>query len=495
MREVKPIMKNLLVTAVTILASAWTVTAMDISRDVRAAANKIANTPSNGLVLNFHDVPLSAVLHYLSAKAGLIIVSDVDLKGKVSVVAEQPVATNEIVDLLSAQLARNNYAVALSGRTLTIMDAALAKTSALTPVILNQAGPKQVPLNDQIVTEILPLHSLLSPQLVKDLASLIPPGDTVTANEADNAIIMTASQKDVHRISAIVAALDSSAASEVEVFVLRYADAKSIASELKDVFQTGDSETGLGNARNNFGGPGGPGGGMPPGFPGGGGNEENTKTARTHAAFVADDQMNAVVASAPPDYMQTVRSLIVELDQPSQGITEIHVLRLRHADPGEIADELSNLFPSSNADSTQNSQSLGFQFDPGQQTSSGNSSQSTRKKRQSTILTVADRRTQSVIVTASKEMMEQIKRVVQDLDRGDQGVQRITALDFGGADAATVQATMAGLFSSANSSSASSAQTTTPLANRYTGNANSQSSATSTTASSGASGSGAPGAH
>ncbi len=97
------------------------------------------------------------------------------------------------------------------------MDAASTKNNANTPVIVNNSGPKQIPINDEIVTEILPVHTLQAAQLVRDLASLIPLG----ANEAGNAIIMTASQKDVHRISEIIAALDSSAISDVQVFVLQ----------------------------------------------------------------------------------------------------------------------------------------------------------------------------------------------------------------------------------------------------------------------------------
>ena len=38
-------------------------------------------------------------------------------------VAKQPVTTNELLDFLNAQLARNNYAAVLNGRILTIMDA------------------------------------------------------------------------------------------------------------------------------------------------------------------------------------------------------------------------------------------------------------------------------------------------------------------------------------------------------------------------------------
>ena len=512
-------MKKLSLIAAAILAAGWTATAAGTNGGGDTGQNRMAGAivpraipetitgqdaplsdeaaPADGLILNFHEVPLNAVLNYLSARAGLIVMSDVDLRGKVSIVAKQPITTNEIVGVLSAQLTRNNYAVALTGRTLTIMDVDRARTSALTPVIANHSGPKEIPVNDQVVTEILPIHALQPDQLANDLKPLIPAGASISANDAGHAIVMTAPQKDVHRVSEIIAALDSSVISDVEVFILQYADATAVASELKEVFQTADSNTSGGNGRSSFGGPGGPGGpggGMFPGFPDGGGSEENTKNAQTHAVFVADNKMNAVVASVPPDSLRTVSNLIAKLDRPSQEVTEIHVMRLKHADPSEVADELSSLFPSSNASSGQDNRSMGFQFDPLPQATPGDSSQNTRMKRQSTVLAVADRRTQSIMVTASKGMMEQIKRVVQDLDQGSLGVQKVTVLDFGGADPAAVDETMSGLFSSATSRANSSTLSATPLANRYSGNANSQSSASSTAASSEAGGSGSTGA-
>ncbi len=443
--------------------------------------------PTNGLILNFHDAPLNAVLNYLSARAGLIIMSDVDLRGKVSVVAKQPVTTNEIVDVLTQQLAKNNYAVTLTGRTLTIMDAARAKTSAQTPVLVDRDGPTQIPVNDEVVTEILPVHTLNPGQLVKDLETLIPSGDTVSANDAGNAIIMTASQKDIHRISEIIAALDSSAISDVEVFVLQYADAKSVASELKEVFQSADSDITRANTRNTYagrggrGGFGGFGGGMFGG--GGGGSSDNTPaSAQTHAVFVSDDQMNAVVASTPPDYMRTVSNIVADLDKPSQDVTVIKVFRLKHADPQEIATELGNLFPSSTATSDQSSRTMGFRFAPPwmQQQSSG-SSQSTRMKHQTTVVAVADPRTQSVVVTASRDLMEEIKGMIDDLDEGTMGVQHVFALPIDSADPASVQETMTGLFAGTGTAASKQTQTQTALSAREQSNANSQSATTSTT--------------
>ncbi len=441
--------------------------------------------PTNGLVLNFHDVPLTAVLSYLSAKAGLFIVSDVNLQGRVSVVALQPISTNDIVDLLNDQLGKNNYAAVLHGRTLTIMDSERAKTYAFTPVNVASNGYSAIPIDDEIVTEIMPLHTLSAQQLIKDLDPLLPRNATVTANEAGNSIIMTAQQKDVRRIDQIINDLDGTALSQVEVTVLRFADAKSVAAELKEVFQSDDStvtraatrnQSGGGGGRSRFGGGGGGlaamfGGG---GGGGGGGAQDASKNVQTHAVFVSDDQLNAVVSSAPPDYMEMITNVIAKLDQPSAEITVMRLFHLKHADPGEISDELTALFPSTTTPD-QNSRSMGFQFRPFmmQQQSAGNS-QSQRMKRETTVTSVPDRRTQSVLVSASKDMMEQIDGVIKDLDQGNQGVMRVTALDFHGADPATVEQTLQGLFSAANSPNRSSTQTQTPLANRYQGNANTQ---------------------
>jgi type II secretory pathway component GspD/PulD (secretin) len=447
--------------------------------------------PSNGLVLNFHDVPLTAVLNYLSAKAGLFIVSDVNLQGKVSVVALQPVTTNDIVSLLNDQLGKNNYSAVLQGRTLTIMDADRAKTYALTPVKV-ATNYSAIPIDDEIVTEIMPLHTLNAQQLVKDLDSILPRNATVTANEAGNSILMTAQQKDVRRIAEIINDLDGTALSEVTVTVLNYADAKSVAAELKEVFQSDDANVTRASTRNNFaarGGGGGRGGfgGMAAMFGGGGGgggggsSQDASKNVQTHAVFVSDDQLNAVVASAPPDYMHMITNVIALLDKPSQDVTALRVFILKHADPGEISDELTSLFPSTTSD--QNSRTPGVQFQNPfmrmmQQRPNTGDNLSQRMKRETTVTVVPDRRIQAVIVSASRDMMDEIEGVIKDLDTGSQGVQKVTAMDFGGADPATVELTMEGLFSSPNSPKGNSTTSQTPLASRSQGNGNSQTTAT-----------------
>jgi type II secretory pathway component GspD/PulD (secretin) len=431
---------------------------------------------TNGLLLNFQAAPLRAVLNYLSEKAGLIVVSEADVRGAVTVMASQPVSMAEAVSLLNDQLSRNNYTAMLDGRTLTIMESSRAKTNALTPVITN-TDPTKIPVNNEIVTEILPVHTLNPAQLVKDLEPLVAGGDTVTPNEAGNAIIMTACQKDIRRLATIITALDSTAVSEVNVIALNYADAASVTAELKELFPSSEAEANRADARMTF-----------AGRLGltrtDRGSDEKAKTAPTRVLFVADEQMNAVAISAPPDYMPMIERVVGLLDRQGRDVTDIEVFTLLHADPGEVVDEISALFEpgSSGGNAGQTTRPMGFQFGGSGLVLSAprTSTESNRLKRQASVTAVADRRTQSVIVAAASNAMAQIRKMVARLDEGKQGVTELRVYEIGFADAGIVQEAMTTLFASASLAGHTQTQINTPNGMREQAGANSQSTPSAT---------------
>jgi type II secretory pathway component GspD/PulD (secretin) len=440
-------------------------------------------TPTNAVRMNFHEAPLSTVLNYLSKRMGFAINSDVDVHGSATIVSEQPVGTNEVIELLSAALAKNNYAVSRNGRILTITTADTAKTGALTPVNHPQT-PAEIPVNDQMATDVLPVHTLNPTQLKKDLEELIPAGATLDANEAGNALIMTGRQKDIHRFAEIIAALDSSSISEVEVFVLKFADAKSVCDELKEVFQSPDSNVSRADARTRFtrGGGGGFGGFGPFGGGGGGGGNNNSdqeKNAANKAVFTSDDQMNAVIASAPPDYFQMISNVVDQLDQPTSDITMIRVFHLRNSDATETANLITGLFP----DDTQQQQSrtMGTRFlPPWMQPQTPANNKSSRMTRQALVRAVPDARTASVIVTTSKELMQEIAGMIEDLDKSTAQVQHVYVYPLNTADPVTAVAGMTALFQGTSTHASTSTQTPSALVQRQQNNAQQQQATTTT---------------
>jgi type II secretory pathway component GspD/PulD (secretin) len=464
--------------------------------EIAGSSDAVDLTPTNALRMNFHDVPLNTVLNYLSKRMGFVVASETEVRGNATIVSEQPVSTEEVIGLLSSALAKNNYSVTRAGRVLTITTADAAKNGPQTPVNHPQS-PAEIPINDEIVTDVLPVHTLNPTQLIKDLDLLIPPGATMAANEAGNALIMTARQKDIHRFAEIIAALDSSSVSEVEVYVLKFADAKSVSDELKEVFQSPDSTVSRAGQRFRGGGGFGGGGGFP-GFGGGGGggnDNSDTKNAANKAVFVSDDQMNAVVASAPPDYFLMISNVVDRLDQPTSDITIMKVFHLKYADAQETADLLSNLFPDPNSNNNQNNRTMGTQFLPPwlrQQTPV--SSKSDRMTRQALVRAVPDLRTSSVVVTTSRDQMEQIAGVIETLDQNPAQVQHVYAYTLKNTDPVTAQAALTALFSGANTKASPQSSTTSALQQRVTTD-NQQQTSSSTTSGFGTSGSGTSALH
>src|SRR6266404_9593221 len=255
-----------------------------------------------GLRLNFRAVPLDLVLNYLSDAAGFIIniKPGTDVKGKtVDVWSNQPLNKDEAVDLLNTALNQNGYAAVRKGRTLTIMGRDEAKKDII-PVIsgIPTNGPASMATGDEMVTQIVPIRYANATQMTKDLQPLLPTYASLTANESANALVLTDTQSDVKRMVEIVRALDTSIASisAVRVFPLNYADAKDMASAVKDLFQSPTQQNNNNPAarflaRFGRGGPftGGDGGGSVAGGQDGTGTSE-ARTAASRVVAVADER-------------------------------------------------------------------------------------------------------------------------------------------------------------------------------------------------------------
>lgn len=390
-----------------------------------------------GLRLNFRGAPLEMVLNYLSDAAGFVIVSEADIRGRVDIVSAQPLTKDEAVDLLASVLGKNGYAVLREGRTLTILTREEARKRDI-PVRAG-AEPDTIPRNDQIVTQIIPVRFINAVQLARDLAPLIPSSATMTANEGGNALVVTDTQTSIRRLAEIIQALDTtvSSLSSVRVFALRYADARTAATMIREVFAPPEAARQGAGRRGERG-----------EFRFGGGGEQTAAGGRPGAARVvatADDRSNALVVSAPDDLMPTIEQLVASVDTNVEDVTEIRVFRLEHADPQETAGLVTSLFPDT---ATQQSQQRGggFRGFGGGGADGQAAGQTTRLMRQSRVLAVPDHRTRSVVVTAARETMTQIESMVRQLDSDPARQQRVFVFEVQNTDPTTVQQTLDSLF-------------------------------------------------
>jgi type II secretory pathway component GspD/PulD (secretin) len=428
------------------------------------------------LRLNFRGVGLDQVLNYMSDAAGFIInvVPGTDVKGKVDVWSNQPLNKEEAVQLLNTILHDHGLAAIRTGRTLSIINRDTAKTNKDVPVKKGNK-PEDIERSDEMVTQIIPVKYANAAALVQNLQPLLPDyaQNGLSANESGNALILTATQTDVRRMTEIVNALDTAIqnVSDIKVFPLKFADAKDLAASIKELFTPPAQQQtqGLPGGRGQFiqqmfgGGPGGPGGGNFPNRGNGGNNTArgNTSATAPRVVAVADERSNSLIVAAAQDAMPEIERLVTEVDIPVDDVTEIRVFPLMNSDPNEIADILAQLFPDPTTGTTANNQRFGGPrfgggfggqggfggfggFNRGGQNNSANTSERARK--QGRVTAVADARTSSLIVTASHDLMPQIEAMIKRLDASRARRQVVKVYTIENADVTQVEQAVRDMF-------------------------------------------------
>jgi general secretion pathway protein D len=317
---------------------------------VESAAATSTTLSTNGITLNFRNAPLNDVLTYMSDAAGFIIVMNTQVRGNVSVISSHTMTKDEAYDLLNTILNQNGYAALRNDRTLTIMNKSDAIHLDIPVKISNE--PTNIPKNDEIVTQIIPIRFVDAQQLVVDLSPFVSPQAIIIANQAGNSIVITDTQANIRHLTEIIQSIDSSAEMETEihVYTLKYANPNDVVSMLTSVFPSsnGGAQSTL-NVGGRFGGN--PFAALFGRGGGGGGNTGGTSTQRIQKAqqvlAVADGRTQSVIVTAAKDMIQQIGEMIAEVDVPSTRDQDVYVMPMHNADPYQAAAVLQGLFQTS----------------------------------------------------------------------------------------------------------------------------------------------------
>ncbi len=411
-----------------------------------------AAAESPTLKFNFRGVPIETVLDYLSEAAGFIIVLETEVSGDINAWSNQPITSEDAVHLLDTILAGKGYAAVRNGRILKIVDQSDAHKHTLP--VKKGSDPEEIPPTDQMVTQIIPVRYANAMQLIENLQPLLPEEASLTANESSNALVLTDRQASIQRIAKIITALDTSISgiSTIRVFSLQFADATELEEVIEDIFEppvsSRDRER---DARGEeflrrFG-RGGDGDGRSRSSSSG---LSEARQAVSHVVAEADERTNSLVVAAPEETMPIIEEVVKQIDRNIDAITEIEVFRLQHADAVETAQILTDLFDDQNEENP-----AGFRFgrgfgffgrEGGERRSREQQNQNQRLQQQNTVVAVADPRTNSVIVSASGELMSQIGKMILQLDKDNSKKQKVYVYSLEHADADNVAEILRGMF-------------------------------------------------
>ena len=428
--------------------------------------------PDKGLRFNFKDAPLSTVLSYLSKAAGFIIVPKVSLSGAVTVESDQPLNREDALLLVEKVMSDSDYAVVRDGNILTVYSALEARRRNVPTKLFKSM--EDIPHNSEVATWIIPVRTLNPVALVSNLQRLVGSDTDLQANESANALVITDSQDNIRRIADIVMKLDSvsSSINSIEVFPLKYADAKSLADLVKQLFPSADTSTGGRGGTptiGGFAGRGGRGGGRGGngGFGGlqalfgGGGTDPNGSTPQSRISAVSDDHSNSLIVSAPEDLIPIIRDLVTKLDQPVEDITEVKLFHLKYRGLHRNGEPVGQPLSGPERQRCQ-CPDRAVWWRPGRRRPGRCGRRRVRRRvrrrgghrhrpervheETGDVIAVPDPRTQSLLVSASKEVMPQIEDMVNQLDSMAEGKVQVYSFKLANAEPQDVLQVVQDLF-------------------------------------------------
>jgi type II secretory pathway component GspD/PulD (secretin) len=187
------------------------------------------------------------------------------------------------------------------------------------------------------------------------------------------------------------------------------------------------------------------------------------------ATVVANDAGNSIVITDTQSNIRHIVEVIRAIDNSAEAETEIRVFPLKYASPTDVANELSSVFPSSTSGSGSQApirfggpggffgRMLGGGFPgggfPGGGGNTASSSANDRIKKATQVSAVADSRIQAVIVTAPKDLIEEIADMMKELDVPSPRDQQVYVFHLKHGDPYEVSQVLQSQFASSSSSS------------------------------------------
>jgi general secretion pathway protein D len=360
-----------------------------------AAASAGAVKSGAPITLNFTNAEIDAVARTMATLTGRNVVVDPRVKGTLTLTTDKPVSPAQAYSQFLAVLRLQGF---------TVVDAAgLDKIVPEADAKLQSGAVFDSPqiTGSQIGTQIFKLNFENANNLLPILRPLISPNNTINVNPGTNALVITDYSDNLQRLARIVAALDVANATGVEVIRLQHGIAGELAPMVQRLLDSGAAAAA-------------------PAAQG----QSDTGFRTTVLPEVRTNSL--IVRAANPARLALVRSLVVQLDQPSAtgaraASGNIHVVYLKNADATKLAATLRAAMTAQGNQNSPGTLNLNLNTtNPGTMpaATSNTPGQSNTAQQPSTGGQIqADPATNSLIITAPEPQYRQLRAVIDMLDQ------------------------------------------------------------------------------
>ena len=179
------------------------------------------------VTLNLKDADISALISTVAEVADKNFIVDPRVKGKVTVISSRPMNSEEVYQVFLSILKVHGFAAVPSGEVIKIIPDVNAKQDSIPTTTDRDPG-----VGDEMVTRVVQVDNVAAAQLVPILRPLVPQQGHLAAYPATNVLIISDRAANVERLVSIIRRIDQVSDSEIEIIPLAHASAAEVVRVL-----------------------------------------------------------------------------------------------------------------------------------------------------------------------------------------------------------------------------------------------------------------------
>lgn len=351
--------------------------------------------PDGLICWNATDVDLSDMILQVSAVTGKNFILEKNVRGKITIISENPMTIDMFYEAFLSALAINNKTTVMTpSGLLKIIDTKDVKTEPK-DIFKSDVSPEATN-TDQYITRIIQLTNISANEIAQIIKPMVSKTGEAIPYPTTNSLIITEMGSHINHILKIIKELDQEGPQEVlDIIPILHADAKSIADKVTEIFDKEDNSSNTRSRRRRR----------------SRRNQPDLEDVQSISKVIADERTNSILIMGTKRSIIKVRALIAQLDRSMEGAQgRIHVYYLKYAKSKDVSTVLSSLVQ----DAKTKSSSTNARGARGKAAATTDSSSVTLE---GGVKVTADEATNSLIVVASpKDFSTLVDNVIKKLD-------------------------------------------------------------------------------
>jgi general secretion pathway protein D len=260
---------------------------------------------SRYVTIDFDNVDITLFIKFISELTGKNFIIDKAVRGKVTIISPTKISIDEAYKVFESVLEVHGFTTIPAGAVIKIVGAVEARSKSIETRLREEATAPR----DRVVTQVIPLDYADPDELSKLFRPLISKNSVIVSYAPTRTLIVTDVQSNIERLIRIVKAIDvAGVGEEVSVIPIIHATASTLSKSLTDIFQTQV------RIRTRKGTP-----------------------SEPQIRIVADERTNSLITLASEDDTLKIKALVALLDKPiPRGEGDIHVYYLQNANAEDL---------------------------------------------------------------------------------------------------------------------------------------------------------------